>query len=349
MKTLLLLISLASAQISSATDDALRAFLGLSAASATLKDMKIETPYVAAIARFEKGHFLGYDRISNGLLSPSDVTHGKFEIIWGKKNNEYGYAFVCGSSSFDYKKDSIFEHLTSMSTSWTSMNDLDRLPDFRSMKILTSAESSSIAGDSFTKADYSVLILFKKFTNLKETIDFMRTLKSSQQDVDDIPPLAPLVLDASVTLSWTVAAKLLGMEANTEVFDKASAVYGSATLIQTGDQKTLDFEAAGIALRFVRGRVAEVEFQIAPGKAIRDTAYKGTLPDGVLAARISPDQALKVLGEPSSESTGGYKKLTYVLPECLMALCCGPQLDYVILTKKQTEQTEAAKDPERPR
>jgi hypothetical protein len=36
--------------------------------------------------------------------------------------------------------------------------------------------------------------------------------------------------------SWTVAAKLLGLEANSEAFRKVSAVYGSATPIQSGSR-----------------------------------------------------------------------------------------------------------------
>ena len=181
MKALFLLGLLVFSPLSSASDVALRAFLGLRASSATLKDITIDTPYVTAIARFEKGRFLGYDRLSNGLLSARDTTHKTFEIIWGKSDNKYGYAFVHGSSCYDHKVDPIFEHLSSMTESWTSMNGLNHLPDFRGMKILTSAESSPINKDSYKKADYAVLILYKPFSNLKETLDFMRTMKSNQQ------------------------------------------------------------------------------------------------------------------------------------------------------------------------
>jgi hypothetical protein len=61
-----------------------------------------------------------------------------------------------------------------------------------------------------------------------------------------------------------------------------------------------------------------------------------------MAAKNSPDHAIRLFGPPLNVVVKGYRKMTYVIGEKLMALYYGPHLDFVIFTNKQTEPNGAA-------
>lgn len=193
---MIILISMPSAM---AADEALRAYLGLAAASKTLVQIDTDIPYVAAVARFEKGNFLGYDRISNGIIDPKMDSSATFEILWGKKGGNYGYVFVCDTSIYDFKVDPIFEHLKSGSTGKATANGLKYGAKFRDMTILASSFGSLPKGKTFSgplnarineelkSADYAVLLLFRPCASLEETLTVMQSLACPPQTPSPVP------------------------------------------------------------------------------------------------------------------------------------------------------------------
>lgn len=151
-----------------------------------------------------------------------------------------------------------------------------------------------------------------------------------------------LTATASEEDSWTNAVKALGLATDSNEYLTITASYGHSFRSHSGKSETLNFEASGITFRSESGRVVEVEFQIAPGKAISDVPYSGKIPKDVMAAKNSPDHAIRMFGPPLNDLVKGYRKLTYLIGEKLMTLYYGPQLDFVKFTNKPTEPNGAA-------
>jgi hypothetical protein len=108
--------------------------------------------------------------------------------------------------------------------------------------------------------------------------------------------------------SWTDAVKALGLSLDSNDYRNIVRRYGDATRSQSEQREIVKFKIAS----------------------------SGELPNGVIAARSSPEDAIRVLGLPLSETRngGGYRKLRYSVGDFLMTLYYGPQLDFVTFTKK---------------
>lgn len=118
---------------------------------------------------------------------------------------------------------------------------------------------------------------------------------------------------AADQVHWTNAVKVLGCSTDSDEFREITAAYGIPTRSQSGSSEEIGFNAVGIAFKTEAGRVVEVQLQIAPGKAIGDAGYSGGLPKNVEYAGSSPDDAVRILGEPLSDVKSEYRKLTYLI------------------------------------
>ena len=105
------------------SDQAIKAFFGLRSCEvkvAPLRDPNShkEIWYVAALAKFENGKFLGYGRIEGGVrgIFKTAEEDGKLELMWGKKDGKMGYVMTWPMGAEDFKEDSFFDGITYCST-----------------------------------------------------------------------------------------------------------------------------------------------------------------------------------------------------------------------------------------
>ncbi len=144
------------------------------------------------------------------------------------------------------------------------------------------------------------------------------------------------VATAADPVRWTNAEKALGLATDSNEFRTIVAAYGSFTRSQSGKSEFIRFKASGIAFQTEKGRVVELQLQLAPGKEINDAGYSEELPKDIEAAKRSQDDAIRIFGHPLRDVRDGYRKLTYLIGENIMTLHYGPSLDYVTLTNKPT-------------
>lgn len=190
MRTTFLVALLLTSSIMAASDPGVRAFLGIRSAGITLTKMNRRVTYVFALARLEKGRFIKFERMSNGSLSAQkDAT---FELVWGKNNGQYGYAFVEGESTYEFKADPIFENYVFDGGQSTGEYNtaIGHAPEFKGMKVIAGAYSSlpkdplfivnpsSQMGEALADVDCAILVLFKECQTVNESLEFMRGLKS---------------------------------------------------------------------------------------------------------------------------------------------------------------------------
>jgi hypothetical protein len=194
MRNILLATLLCASSLTAASDSGVRAFFGLRSCSQTLTKIDRDIIYVHAIARFEKGKFLGFDQAGNGEIlggSNPKKQEATFEIVWGKKNDQYGFAFIADTISYDFKVDPIYEHLSnSAKGDGAYAFTIKRAAEFKGMKVLTWAASSSPKDnmafgqpnanmeENLKDIDFAVVLLFKECSSTKESIDFLRKLKN---------------------------------------------------------------------------------------------------------------------------------------------------------------------------
>lgn len=180
-----------NAPVHKSGDDALRAFLDLRSTGKTITDIERDVFYVHAIARLEKGRLVGLDKISNGMINARQ-SEANFEIVWGKKNDQYGYSFVSNETRYGFEPAPFYEHLVNGGKGWGVLDTvLRRTVEFKGMKVLAFAVSSYPKDPSelvnptprtkieevLKDVDYAVLILFKECSSIKASIDFLNDLK----------------------------------------------------------------------------------------------------------------------------------------------------------------------------
>ena len=181
-------------------DDGLRGFLGVHSTEMTIRpsNQDIFTAdifYVHAIARFEKGKCVGLDKISNGIINAGQ-TEARFEIVWGRQTDQFGYSFLSNESSYYFEAAPFYEHLKNGGRASSTIAVIrQRNMEYRGMKILTLALSSapkelaSVSSlvsptpnmrieDVLKDVDFSALILFKECKTIQESQDFLHVLKN---------------------------------------------------------------------------------------------------------------------------------------------------------------------------
>ena len=189
MKTLVLIALFFAASTMAGPDRGVRAFLGLRSAGTTLTAVKREVIHVYALARIEKGQFVKFECLSNGHLSPlKDAT---FELVWGQRNGQHGYALVAGDALHDFKAEPIFEKFvfTGGQAKGEYKATIHLATEYKGMKVLAGAFSSqpkdpvpffnqaAKVEHSLADVDCAMLILFKECQSTEESLDFMRKLK----------------------------------------------------------------------------------------------------------------------------------------------------------------------------
>lgn len=190
MRTIFLVALFLTSLLIAAPDQGVRAFLGIRSASLTLTKVNRGVTYVYALARLERGRFIKFERMGNGsLLAQRDAT---FELVWGKNNGQSGFAFVAGSTSHEFEVDQTFEKFSfaSRQAQGEYATTTSMVPEYKGMKVLTGAFSQSPKDpmlllnpsarieDSLADVDCAMLVLFKECRNAKDSLDFMRGLKS---------------------------------------------------------------------------------------------------------------------------------------------------------------------------
>jgi len=192
MRITFLVALLLTSSIMAAPDQGVRAFLGIRSAGMTLTKVNHGIIYVYALARLEKGRFIKFEQMSNGsLLAQRDAT---FELLWGKNNGQSGFAFVAGTASREFKADTTFEKFAfeSRQAQGEYATTISMAPEYKGMKVLTGAFSQSPKDpmlllnpstkieESLADVDCSLLVLFQECRTAKDSLDFLRGLKSSK-------------------------------------------------------------------------------------------------------------------------------------------------------------------------
>lgn len=182
-------------------DDALRAFFDLRSTGKTITDIERDVFYVHAIARLEKGRLVGLDKVSNGMINARQP-EAIFEIVWGKKSDQYGYSFVSNETRYGFEPAPFFEHLVNGGSGWCALETIrQRTVEFKGMKVLAFAVSSypkdptelvnpnprTKIEASLKDVDYAVLILFKECSSIKASLDFLHDLKKQRSENEPSP------------------------------------------------------------------------------------------------------------------------------------------------------------------
>lgn len=176
------------AHLSSAEDQALRAFLGLRASSVELAAVQDNRFYVFTIAFFKDGKFLGYGQFHTGARTPQEQNKS-VEVIWGKRNEKMGYTSTSVSSSFDFTEDDFFEGVT-LTMNGHEMPNMPNQHTYEGFRVVgfaakppegkrqgfgnVLAKAPDEAASEFPKL---VLLLYQDFTDQKAYLNFVESKK----------------------------------------------------------------------------------------------------------------------------------------------------------------------------
>ena len=110
---------------------------------------------------------------------------------------------------------------------------------------------------------------------------------------------------------WEDLSRLLGhLDSSRELADLRGS--DKPQRVERGaNEYQLFFDERGYSLAFREGRLTKIFLQLVPGKKIRERAYVGTLPLDIRTIWVTPDEARRTFGPPTSDVSHGFREISY--------------------------------------
>lgn len=176
---------------SAATDESVRALLGVRACGVHFAKSDDGAHYVATFAKYVDGKFVGFGpALSGKLLGQS----GAVEISWRNDGEGWGFAFVSPSQSVTFTRDEFFSHLEGGShaqvSCFPSGNPMfEHFRDFGILAVtssgpeIASAPDLGFLGKSWVRRKYMLICLYRETSGFEESANLSEEVEKAQPNL----------------------------------------------------------------------------------------------------------------------------------------------------------------------